>query len=181
MRLIARLKIALHLRPRVALFTLPAAPKLAGAFRLRILRVGRGRAERIGQRALLDAAGRIAHRMVDIQAPTGDHRQQLAVIPQGRAVVAFAPHHHQPFRVQRRFPFQVAAKFRRQHRRLPLLQRGAIFLQRRGGQIAQPTGAHLIAIAVGFGGIDIKIGCPVILLNHRDQRLVLIADFSKYV
>ena len=180
MRLIARLKIALHLRPRIALFTLPAAPELAGALRLRILGVGRGRAERISQRALLDTAGGIAHRMVDIQAPAGDHRQQLAVIPQGRAVVAFAPHHHQPFRVQRRFAFRVAAILRRQHRRLPLFQRGAIFLQRRGGRCAASRRAP-DSDRCRLRRDKCKIGCPVILLNHRNQRLVLIADFSKYV
>ena len=150
MLLVMRLIIALHLGPGIPFLPLPTAPELTGTFRQCILGIGGSGTERISQRALFNAAGGITYRMVDIQAPAGDHRQQLAVIPQCRAVIALGPNHRQPFRVQRRFPFQIAAKLGRQHRWLPQRQCRAVFLLRRSGQVTQPASAHLKTFAIFF-------------------------------
>ncbi|MNW02982.1 hypothetical protein D3C71_1988490 [compost metagenome] len=103
------------------------------------------------------------------------------MIPQGSPVVAFRPDHHQPCGIQWRFAFQITAKLGRQHWGKTGFHSGAIFLLRSRSQVAQPTGTHLKTFTVLFRWVDIKIGGPAILLNHRDQRLILVIHFSKYV
>ena len=139
-RFINAQQIVLYRLPEMPI--MPVAPELAMRQRLRVVVIGGGRSQRRRQAIFADAAGREADLLILVEAPAGDHRQQLSLIPYRRAVVGRLPNDLQTGGIERRLRLQRTAAVGAEQRRNALFYRFAILLKRRGQQITQPAAAH---------------------------------------